>query len=100
MTQNLDNYIIPKLLDAPNMALWFEVDTAVLGASGLYIGMIFLHNPLHIVGATVFTVVLARYYARIKASGGRGLIPQMAYWYLPGNKKSQPINPAIREYRG
>ena len=100
MSDDLENYIIPKLLDAPNMALWFEVDTAIIGMSGLYLGMIFLHNPLHIVGATALSIVIARYYARIKASGGRGLIPQMAYWYLPGNNKSQPIDPAIREYRG
>jgi len=99
MSDDLANYMIPKLLDAPPMALWVESDTAILGASGLYIGLA-TGNLLHLVVATGFSIILARYYARIKASGGRGLIPQLAYWYLPGNKKSQPISPTIREYRG
>ena len=99
MGDDLENYTIPKLLDAPNMALWFEVDTAMIGMSGLFtVG--FLQNPLHIVGAFVLSIILARYYARMKASGGRGMIKQIIYWYLPGNQKSQPINPNIREYRG
>ena len=99
MSSELENYLIPRLLDAPPMALWIEADTAVLGASGLYLGM-FTGNPLHIVVATGFTFILARYYARIKSSGGRGLIPQMAYWYAPGNKNNQPISPTIREFLG
>jgi len=97
--EKLDNYIIPKLLDAPNMALWFEADTAVIGMSGLFT-VPFLTNPWHILGAIVLSITLARYYARIKASGGRGMIPQMAYWYLPANKDKNPIDPAVREYRG
>lgn len=99
MTDNLDNYLIPKLLDAPSMALWVESDTALIGMSGLYVGLM-TGSPLHLLVATVFTVVLARYYARIKGSGGRGLISQLAYWYLPANKQNNPISPTIREYRG
>ena len=96
---DLDNYIIPKLLDAPNMALWFEADTALIGMSGFF--ALSLPVGLQIkIGAIVFTILLARYYARIKSGGGRGLVQQMVYWYLPGNKKNQPVNPAIREYRG
>ena len=99
MADDLENYTIPKLLDAPNMALWFEVDTAMIGMSGLFT-VAFVENPLHIVGAVVLSITLARYYARVKASGGRGMIKQIIYWYLPGNKNNQPINPRIREYRG
>lgn len=99
MSENLDNYMIPRLLDAPNMALWFEQDTALIGASGLYVGLA-TGSLLHLIVATTTTIIVARYYARIKTSGGRGLIAQMAYWYLPGNKKNQPISPVIREYRG
>jgi type IV conjugative transfer system protein TraL len=96
---DLDNYIIPKLLDAPNMALWFEADTAAIGLSGL-VTLALPVQPLHVLGAIILSVVVARYYARIKTGGGRGLVHQMVYWYLPGNEKNQPINPAIREYRG
>ncbi len=99
MSDDLDNYMIPRHLDAPRMALWIEADTALLGISGLYIGFM-TGRFLHLVVATAFTMILARYYARIKSSGGRGLISQVMYWYFPGNKKNQPINPIIREYRG
>lgn len=99
MSDQFENYMIPRFLDAPAMALMIESDTAILGMSGLYIGLM-TGNLLHMVVATTFTITLARYYARIKTSGGRGLIPQMAYWYLPGNQKNQPISPVIREYRG
>ena len=99
MSDNLDNYMIPKLLDAPNMALWVEVDTAIIGGSGLYIGLA-TGNLMHLLVATCSSIIAARYYARIKSSGGRGLISQLVYWYMPGNKKNQPISPMIREYRG
>jgi type IV conjugative transfer system protein TraL len=99
MSDSLDNYMIPRLLDAPNMALWVEQDTALIGASGLYVGLA-TGNLLHLVVATVATIIIARYYARIKTSGGRGLISQLMYWYLPGNKINQPVSPVIREYRG
>lgn len=99
MSDDLKNFMIPKLLDAPAMALWIEADTAILGASGLYIGLM-TGSLLHLFVATCSTILLARYYARIKASGGRGLIPQLMYWYFPGNSKNQPISPAVREYRG
>ena len=99
MSDNLENYMIPKLLDAPRMALWVEADTAILGASGLYVGLA-TGSLQHLFVSTIVTIVLARYYARIKSSGGRGLIPQFIYWYFPGNQRSQPISPTIREYRG
>lgn len=99
MSDDLENYTIPKLLDAPNMALWFEMDTALIGMSGLFSVALF-PNPLHILGSLVLSITIARYYARIKTSGGRGMVPQMAYWYLPGNKSANPIDPKIREYRG
>ncbi len=99
MADDLENYMIPKHLDAPPMALWMEADTAMLGASGLYVGLA-TGSLIHLVVATLFTIILARYYSRIKASGGRGLIPQIVYWYFPGNQKNQPISPVIREYRG
>ncbi len=99
MSENIENYMIPRLLDAPTMALWVEADTAMLAASGLYIGLM-TGSLLHLFVGTAVTMTLAYYYARIKTSGGRGFISQIAYWYLPGNKKSQPIDPTIREYRG
>jgi len=99
MSEDFDNFMIPRLLDAPPMALWVESDTAIIGASGLYIGLM-TGNPLHLIVAPLFTIILARYYARIKSTGGRGMIPQLAYWYLPGSRKKQAISPMIREYRG
>lgn len=99
MSENLEDFMIPRHLDAPMMALWVESDTAFIGASGLYIGLM-TGNPLHLITGMAFTIILARYYSRIKSTGGRGMISQLAYWYLPGNKKNQPISPTIREYRG
>ncbi len=99
MSSELENYMIPRLLDAPPMALSIEADTAIIGASGIYLGML-ASNPLQFVFSVLFTLTLARYYARIKGSGGYGLLPQMAYWYLPANEKNNPISPNIREYRG
>ncbi len=99
MSDDIENYLIPRLLDAPAMALWIESDTAILGLSGLYIGLMTgsLHH-LFVAASTSF--ILAHYYARMKSSGGRGMIPRLVYWYLPGTKKAQPISPLVREYRG
>ena len=104
MSQNLDNYLIPRLLDAPAMILWFEADTALIGSSGLYLGFIayalFGAGSLQIILLAVMTIALARVYSSIKAEGQRGFIGQLSYWYLPGSNSTRPIKPEIREYRG
>ena len=58
-------YLIPRYLDAPPMAL--------------FIGFFFKQ----LVICTIAGAVLARLYARSKAGGGRGTIMRFLYWYTP-----------------
>lgn len=72
-------YLIPRYLDAPPMALFIEADTAAVAFGFVFIGFFF--KQLFIF--TIIGVVLARLYARSKAGGGRGTIMRFLYWYLP-----------------
>lgn len=94
-----EQYRIPRHLDAPPLALWVEVDTAAIGGAGFYLGLIFGGSFLQIAGYTALSLVIARYYARIKMEGGRGVLVQAAYWYLPGSSKF-PVPNDVREYIG
>lgn len=72
-------YLIPRYLDAPPMALFIEADTAAVAFGFIFIGFFFKQLLL----CTIAGVVLARLYTRSKAGGGRGTIVRFLYWYAP-----------------
>ncbi len=72
-------YLIPRYLDAPPMALFIEADTAAVAFGFIFIGFFFKQ----LLVCTVAGIVLARLYARSKAGGGRGTIMRFLYWYTP-----------------
>jgi conjugal transfer pilus assembly protein TraL len=72
-------YLIPRYLDAPPMALFIEADTAAVAFAFVFIGFFFKQLLI----CTVAGIVLARLYARSKADGGRGTIMRFLYWYTP-----------------
>lgn len=72
-------FLIPRYLDAPPMALFVEADTAAVAFGFVFIGFFFKHLLI----CTVIGIVLARLYARSKAGGGRGTIMRFLYWYTP-----------------
>ena len=72
-------FLIPRYLDAPPMALFIEADTAAVAFGFVFIGFFFKQLLI----CTVAGIVLARLYARSKADGGRGTIMRFLYWYTP-----------------
>lgn len=72
-------FLIPRYLDAPPMALFVEADTAAVAFGFVFIGFFFKQLLICI----VVGIVLARLYARSKAGGGRGTIMRFLYWYTP-----------------
>jgi len=72
-------FLIPRYLDAPPMALFVEADTAAVAFGFVFIGFFFKQLLI----CTVVGIVLARLYARSKAGGGRGTIMRFLYWYTP-----------------
>lgn len=72
-------YLIPRYLDAPPMALFIEADTAAVAFAFVFLGFFFKQLLI----CTVAGIVFGRLYARSKGSGGRGRIMRFLYWYTP-----------------
>lgn len=94
---DLDNYRIPRHLDAPPMFLMWEADTVGMFMIGLAAAFIFEHLLPLLLG-----LALANMYARLKQDGGRGVLVHTLYWYTPSSASitSKKIHSHIREYLG
>lgn len=92
-----DNYLIPRRLDDPPTFFFWDADIAVVMIIFLLLGAL-LGQPL-VAGLIGF--LLARGLDRIKAEGGKGVIPRFLYWYTPSEWWLKARAPShVREYIG
>lgn len=95
---DLDNYRIPRHLDAPPMFLMWEADTA-----GIFLICLMASFMVESFIPAVAGILLARGYARLKQDGSRGVLVHLLFWYTPSSTSingKKRIHSHIREYIG
>ena len=91
------DFLIPRNLEAPNMLLIWEMDSAVLYTIIL---VLFSVLTLYFTGLTL-AFYTTRGYGYLKEEGGRGLVVKLLYWYTPlGMWISSNLPSHVREYYG
>ncbi len=92
-----EHYLIPRRLDDPPQFFLWDADEAVLVIFFVLLGALLGQI---IVGA-IIGLLLARTFTRVKAEGGRGIIPRFLYWYTPSQWWFRSRCPShVREYLG
>jgi conjugal transfer pilus assembly protein TraL len=82
---DMRDYLIPRQLDAPPMALFVEADTATIAVAFIFLGLFIKQFII----CALLGIFLARLYARSKAGGGRATIMTFLYWYAPSKILAQ-----------
>ena len=91
------HFLIPCRLDDPPQFFLWDADEAVLVIFFVLLGALL---GLIVLGA-VIGLLLARGFTRVKAEGGRGIIPRFLYWYTPSQWWFRSRAPShVREYLG
>ncbi len=91
------HFLIPRRLDDPPQFFLWDADEAVLVIFFVLLGALL---GLIVPGA-VIGLLLARGFTRVKAEGGRGIIPRFLYWYTPSQWWFRSRAPShVREYLG
>lgn len=92
-----EHYLIPRRLDDPPQFFFWDADEAMVVIVFTLIGALLGQ----IVPGVLSGVLLARGLARVKAQGGRGIIPRFLYWYTPSAWWFRGRAPShVREYTG
>ncbi len=92
---NSEDFRIPKTLDDPALILFFEADSTVL-----FVSVMAIFGLISFFGGFILAFFLTKTYNKLKANGSKGMILQMAYWYLPSSWLSQRYPSNIREFVG
>ena len=91
------HFLIPRHLDDPPQFFLWDADEAMLVVFFVLLGALL---GLIIPGALI-GFLLGRGFARVKAEGGRGVIPRVLYWYTPSQWWLRSRAPShVREYLG
>lgn len=95
MSHDSQGYWIPRTLDDPPLVLFFEFDTALI-----FVVVILLFGMISMLVGGVMALFICRMYIRLKDDGGKGMLIQAVYWYLPSDVFSKWLNSSQREYVG
>ena len=94
-----ERFFIPRTLDDPPLFFLWNFDEAVVVIACAIIGS--LVGKAMILPGLGAGMLGARFLARVKAEGGRGLLVRAAYWYTPSDWWFPTATPSHqREYIG
>ncbi len=90
-----ERFCIPRRLDDPPTFFFWQFDTVLIVVGFFIIGSLLqLAVILSLAG-----IFVARGWSRLRASGARGILPALLYWYSPCWLPQRPPS-CVREYVG
>lgn len=92
------SYYIPKHLDDPPKAFWWDMDEIILFACVIFPGILLRNFSLLLVFMTVGAICVLQ-YTQLKAGRLKGFLWHFAYWQLGFRFKGIPES-SIREFSG
>lgn len=95
MSHDTEGYWIPRTLDDPPLALFFELDTALI-----FMTVVLIFGMISMLVGGVMALVICKMFVRLKDNGGKGMLIQVLYWYLPSDVFSKWLISSQREYVG
>lgn len=92
------SYYIPKHLDDPPKAFWWDMDEIILFSSIVFPGIL-LKNFTVLLIFFMLAVIVVFQYTKLKAGKLRGFLWHFSYWVLGFKFKGIPDS-SIREFSG
>lgn len=92
----MDEYWIPRNLNAPALLFMWEADTVMIF---LVIFLLGIMLEMVLVSAVIAWLAV-RTASKLKEEGGVGLLQRLLYWYMPSDWLTQKYPSHIREFVG